>query len=201
MMGGKVLECAECGKPVWQGPRSQDQPVCAECRQARKEAGDPVRDGRNKPQDRLLRCGACGCTDQASFRWKAGKRWVCTRCEGAKSAAYRARVMAEMFDAYGGKCACCGNARRIVLELDHVDNNGAEDRRAVRRTGGFPMAVRLRKEGWPSGFQLLCANCHTEKTKTGRCSCQDEDTPAISGANEDRVVHLAARSYGSTARR
>lgn len=188
-MGNKVLNCAECGKPVWQGPRSQDQPVCADCRQARREAGDPVRDGRNRSPDQLLRCGSCGCTDQAGFRQVPGKRWVCIACETAYNSAYRARVMGEMFDAYGGKCACCGNARRIVLELDHVDNNGAEDRRAIRRTGGFPMAARLRKEGWPPGFQLLCANCHAEKTKTGRCACQEDGSAVVSDANQDSVIH------------
>ena len=81
--------------------------------------------------------------------------------------------MDEMFTAYGGQCVCCGITRRTFLELDHVNNDGTEDRRSRGVSGGFPVATKLRKEGWPPGYQLLCANYHSEKTKLGRCFCSD----------------------------
>lgn len=52
------------------------------------------------------------------------------------------------------------------LSLDHIDNDGAEDRK--RRVGNHKGAGSwfyriLIKEGFPSGFQVLCMNCQFVK--------------------------------------
>jgi hypothetical protein len=37
-------------------------------------------------------------------------------------------LRAELIAAYGGRCACCGESESIFLDLDHVNNDGKEDR-------------------------------------------------------------------------
>ena len=86
---------------------------------------------------------------------------------------YQQRVLWAAFDAYGGACICCGQARKTFLELDHTNNDGKDFREKYKCRGGFPTAVYLRKEGYPPGIQVLCANCHKEKTVQGRCACSD----------------------------
>jgi hypothetical protein len=104
---------------------------------------------------------------------KDGHTAYCSACNARYAAEYQDRVVDAMFSAYGGKCVCCGISRRTFLQIDHVDGNGAAHRKETRRTGGFPLAHWLRANGWPEGFQILCANCHAEKTKRGRCTCSD----------------------------
>lgn len=73
----------------------------------------------------------------------------------------------EMLLAYGNKCVQCSIADPDVLVLDHIDNNGHQDRMyrfGNRNTGGVNLYVRLKKEGWPKiGYQLLCCNCNHKK--------------------------------------
>jgi hypothetical protein len=50
-----------------------------------------------------------------------------------------------------------------VLTIDHIDDNGAEERRRLfkhnSQTGGFNFYRWLKKQGWPKGYQVLCFNC------------------------------------------
>jgi hypothetical protein len=79
---------------------------------------------------------------------------------------YRATVREEMLAAYGGKCACCGEAEPLFLELDHVFNDGARQRRKYGNQ--FCEWVALRRQGWPKGrHQILCANCNKGRALGG----------------------------------
>ena len=76
-------------------------------------------------------------------------------------------IRAETMMRYGnGECARCGANDIRILELDHINGNGNADR--IARTGGCrggaPFYRALKAAGWPTGFQVLCANCHRIKT-------------------------------------
>src|SRR4051794_13956851 len=45
------------------------------------------------------------------------------------------RLTVETHNAYGGKCICCGESKHEYLELDHINNNGAEERRNLGVSG------------------------------------------------------------------
>ncbi|MCW2929982.1 MAG: hypothetical protein JWM19_944 [Actinomycetia bacterium] len=77
------------------------------------------------------------------------------------------KLKREVMDAYGGRCACCGEAELVFLTIDHVDGNGAEHRRAIAAErgskwlqAGAPTYRWLRDNNFPEGFQVLCANCN-----------------------------------------
>lgn len=78
----------------------------------------------------------------------------------------RAQVIKHEVLAYysGGepKCAHCGETDIIVLCLDHIDGDGASQRKQSRVTGTH-LCYRLRRDGFPSGFQVLCCNCNVRK--------------------------------------
>ena len=78
----------------------------------------------------------------------------------------RDMLRCEMIKAYGGACACCGETEPLFLELDHVRNNGAEDR--IVNGGGAKLLGRLMKAHWPKeDYQLLCSNCNQGKRRNG----------------------------------
>ena len=79
----------------------------------------------------------------------------------------RMQLRDEVFEAYGGfVCACCGESGRHFLSLDHIFNNGAEEKRRGFR-GGATLHRRLKQQGFPKGYQVLCYNCNCGKRVNG----------------------------------
>jgi hypothetical protein len=65
----------------------------------------------------------------------------------------------EMLAAYGGCCVRCGMDNPLVLDIDHINDDGA----AERKTGvhGWQLYRKLRRAGYPRDrYQLLCRNCN-----------------------------------------
>lgn len=60
----------------------------------------------------------------------------------------------------GGKCEVCNNNDMRVLHIDHINNNGAKERREFGR-GTVPLFKRVMAN--PFDYQILCANCHEIK--------------------------------------
>ena len=78
-----------------------------------------------------------------------------------------ARLRAMILEAYGKKCACCGETEPLFLELDHRDNDGAQHRRLIG-FGSKQIYVEVKRQGFPKDkYQLLCANCNQGKKRNG----------------------------------
>jgi hypothetical protein len=78
-------------------------------------------------------------------------------------------------DAYGGRCACCGETELRFLSIDHINNDGADHRRELKSKGGFSFYLWLQRQGFPKdNFQCLCMNCNFGKLRTGICPHQEK---------------------------
>jgi hypothetical protein len=66
---------------------------------------------------------------------------------------------------YNNCCACCGEATKEFLTIDHINNDGADHRREV----GRKICAWLIRNNFPPGFQVLCANCNHAKAYYGQC--------------------------------
>lgn len=83
------------------------------------------------------------------------------------------RMRAAVIKAYGGACSCCGERTFEFLSIDHINNDGAQHRREIGRSGGHAFYRWLKKNGYPRGnFQLLCYNCNAAKGFFGMCPHQ-----------------------------
>jgi len=81
-----------------------------------------------------------------------------------RSRALRAEVLA----AYGGKCACCGEAHPEFLGIDHM--NGGGNRERGKSGGSNVFYVALKKAGFPKDrYRLLCHNCNLARGFYGYC--------------------------------
>lgn len=79
----------------------------------------------------------------------------------------RQKVKLEVTNHYGGKCACCGEARLVFLTMDHIAGDGAEHRRKIKMKGNLHRW--LKSNGYPSGFRVLCWNCNLAMAIDGAC--------------------------------
>lgn len=99
------------------------------------------------------------------------KRFAGRQEKRDRMAQNRRQLGEEIFAAYGTKCACCGEATRAFLTIDHIQNNGAVHRREIG--GGNQRTSNtyfwLKAHGFPPGFQTLCRNCNWAKHLLGRC--------------------------------
>lgn len=83
----------------------------------------------------------------------------------------RRRLRKLAFEAYSEgkpKCACCGETEEKFLSIDHINGGGTKERR-MGKGGGHFLYRRLKKEGYPIGYQVLCYNCNFSKGVWGRC--------------------------------
>lgn len=117
-------------------------------------------------------------------------RWRCRKCnsnntmksnrtEAGKARTRRRtnkhnRLAREMvLAAYGGTCTCCGENREPFLVIDHIEGDGAVHRAQIRKgtrwAAGAWTYRWLIENGYPEGFQVLCANCNMAKDRPGGC--------------------------------
>lgn len=81
---------------------------------------------------------------------------------------WQARVKDEVFTAYGGyRCACCGVSEPVFLVIDHIADDGHDERKRLGTKGGMGQYWYLRKRGFPAGYQVLCQNCNWAKAHGG----------------------------------
>lgn len=84
---------------------------------------------------------------------------------------YQQKIRLEILNHYSKtplpSCACCSERNIEFLTLDHIYNNGAEERK--NGLEGRNLFYYLRKNNFPDGYQVLCMNCNWAKAKYGYC--------------------------------
>jgi hypothetical protein len=163
----------------------------------KKEGCVPLRKGHpySPPKDSVA-CRRCG----RNFLPASGSQKWCPQCKplaikevkGAIWVRYRQtfrdKVKQAVFGHYSNgsfACSCCGESQLDFLTLDHINNDGARERKRLREVLGFyPAGVGyyrwLQKSGFPPGLQVYCANCNFSKSKHGECIHKPKVTPASS---------------------
>jgi hypothetical protein len=93
---------------------------------------------------------------------------------------YRGELKINSLKAYSNsknpKCVCCGQTEIDFLCLDHVNNNGAEERKKYGL--GTSFLKWLKKNNYPQniGLQAMCFNCNFSKRINGVCIHQLKKT-------------------------
>lgn len=82
-----------------------------------------------------------------------------------KSRLYRRELKRIVLEKYGQSCNFCGYEDIRALQIDHINNNGAEERKALggQNVSGWRFYQHLVAQDLPDGYQTLCANCNMIK--------------------------------------
>lgn len=82
----------------------------------------------------------------------------------------RDELFAEMVEAYGGGCSCCGLDDPAFLTLEHVGGMQGRPRISVLNE-----LAKLKREGWPDRCTCFCFNCNLGSWRNGgTCPHQQE---------------------------
>ncbi len=146
-----------------------------------QSCGCIAREGEPRPSEKC--CNKCGNTfpydeqhfsKHSPFRW--GLRPICLTCWApiarARHLRWRRKIKLEVLSHYSGgnpRCACCGVDHIEFLTLDHVNDDGKEDRK-IRGLGVYFYA-RLKRAGYPTDPPLVvaCFNCNIARGMFGVC--------------------------------
>lgn len=119
--------------------------LCVKCGQAKVGRGG----------SRCLKC-----TREYHLSWRSRNR----ERDKANKLAWRRRNKIKALTHYSGgkpKCNCCGEQEVLFLTFDHINNDGAHHRKAMK---SVLAATWLRLNNYPAGFQVLCFNCNCGKS-------------------------------------
>ena len=154
--------CSRCGKV----PPMEGKKICSACQEGQTTAAR-LRNERRRDSGRCYRCckplpensefGACPDCRAAMLK----------RYPSIGQRQYRDKTKDEVFQNYGGYiCTCCGETEKKVLTIDHVEGGGCQHRKKISKSGSG-IYIYLKREGFPSGYQVLCYNCNVGKYRNG----------------------------------
>lgn len=126
---------------------------CAKNPEKRKEINRRYRQrhpDRVKESDRLRRL------NNPELVRMAGRKW-------------QKKLKQQIIEAYGGKCVCCQENRFEFMSIDHINGNGARERKAGY-IGGGKLYTYLKRSAYPKeNYRLLCINCNFSLGHYGYC--------------------------------
>lgn len=94
----------------------------------------------------------------------------------ANAKAYRKKLLLETIGAYGGKCSCCGEMNPLFMTIDHINDDGAEERRKIgdgpskgnKGRAGVHFYGYLKSQGFPKDrYRIMCFNCNCGRARNG----------------------------------
>lgn len=71
---------------------------------------------------------------------------------------YHKNKASLVLEAYGNKCICCGENNLLFLTIDHINNDGASQRKEIGE--GITFYNWVIKNNFPTFLQCLCFNCN-----------------------------------------
>jgi len=91
----------------------------------------------------------------------------------------RDKLKQEVLSHYGARCICCGEQGIAFLTIDHINNNGKDDRIQLlgSNKGGYGFYRKIRQMGYPPQYQVLCWNCNHAKAIYGTCPHKAQNYP------------------------
>jgi hypothetical protein len=146
-------------------PKSSSQKYCPACQPIQRL----VRSRRNAARRRLklperAKADARKSLERHREYYEARKRLYSTR--------YWNRTKRRVIGFYSNFeycCACCGVNELEFLAIDHIEGGGGKQRKRLKEEGEGDFYHWLIKEGFPTGYQVLCHNCNWSKGRLGEC--------------------------------
>lgn len=116
-----------------------------------------------KNRETRLANAAAKYAERPSRQWTAEEK----RLRNERGKQYRIEHMNTIFDHYGRECVCCGETEPMFLTIDHVNGDGASQRKDLRSGVSTSFYRWIIKKGFPDDLQVLCYNCNCGRARNG----------------------------------
>lgn len=172
--GGICNECKE--KDRQRRKKNYKAGLCISCTNIRDSSRKQCDACRRKNKERWISRIAAGlCANCGNEKNGSIDKYLCINCRTNRRATQtkiRQRLREKVLEVYGNKCACCNEREQAFLEVDHIENDGADHRRKLKAKKLYKW---LEQNNWPKeGFQLLCCNCNNAKSRYSICPHQTQ---------------------------
>jgi len=77
----------------------------------------------------------------------------------------RKKIREQVLGHYGNKCAYCGETEYRFLAIDHINNDGAAQRKVLGQAKCSGFYEWIIDNNYPKDLQVLCHNCNFAKDK------------------------------------
>jgi len=111
-------------------------------------------------------------TNEEFRKYNRKSYWKNKESRDAHVKEYQQKSKSDVMEHYSNgknECACCGVKGLVFLTIDHINGDGATERKSKKHKTGVMFYVWLRKNNYPSGFQVLCHNCNQAKRQLSKC--------------------------------
>ena len=169
--GGDTRKCTSCGTPGIRYnkcpcPKDLAFKFCHSCDRRLPRESFFLRAASH--DGLAAKCRECAKRMHAEYRTTSVGLAACRRASTSK----RRRMKREVIAGYGGACSCCGERRFEFLSIDHVNNDGAEERKVLAASS---MYYKLKRDGFPTArYRLLCMNCNWSRGRYAECPHEGE---------------------------
>lgn len=97
----------------------------------------------------------------------------CRECENKRRSLLAARTRNAVLEHYGAFCACCGEEENRFLTIDHINDDGAVQRREHKI--GKSIYKWIVDNNYPDDLRILCFNCNCgRQLNNGVCPHQEK---------------------------
>ena len=121
---------------------------------------------RGSDPDNTNWCLDCLCRRATYTEWYRASSSVRAK-DLARARVRRFPVKERVFAHYGQSCLCCGEAHRELLTIDHINQDGAAQRKEDPKQ--VDIYTWLVRHDFPPGFRVLCLNCNVMVYRYGSC--------------------------------
>lgn len=166
----KTKACSKCKeeKPLdafWRDRKRKDGrlPACKDCESARLKKA-------YKANPELFQA--------RTRRWESKNREHVLQQARDYQQRRKVALRREIFDVYGDYCECCEEDHQEFLVLDHLKKVPIDhfNSRTGLRIGGTQLYAKIKKEGFPDHYRVLCWNCNASIGLHGYCPHEREKT-------------------------
>jgi hypothetical protein len=162
----------------------KENKVCSLCKVLKKADEFYIINSKNKPPRLSSPCKKCDIQRvmknySSEERMRKHKIYVKNNWDKytARLHKLRVKIRLEALRHYGGdrpSCHCCGEDKYEFLALDHINDDGKEQRK-ISGGGGSSFFRWLKKNNWPEGIKVSCHNCNCAREFYGICPHQIKD--------------------------
>jgi hypothetical protein len=106
---------------------------------------------------------------------KANRKWAINNRRKTRGYLnkHRENQRNQVLKYLGNKCKQCGFSDKRALQIDHVQGNGAKERKALWL---YEIHKRILSGQYDNDYQLLCANCNQIKKAINKEQVQRIDS-------------------------